>query len=241
MGGVTVDVNEYVAIEGDESAGVPPDDYLRPGPDQHLDGYHALWFARGRYGSDDYSRMLRQRCLINDLIDEADPLTLLRRYQRLAAAGKEIVRSDIPASLLPAFVELGLRAKSGDVRSVAFINSPQFFSGDPDFEWLAQRVQRALDPPEPHPPPRGRWVRPPRPATTRSRSAGRRRGLSGARRGLLRVRPRAGREPAGALRPGLTRVPGGHRAGHVDGRPRTHERPAAPWQPGAHPEVSPGS
>lgn len=147
MGGVSVDVNEYVAIEGNESAGVPPEDYLRPGPDQHLDGYHALWFARGRYGSDDYSRMLRQRCLINDLIDEADPWTLLRRYQRLAAAGKEIVRSDIPASLLPAFVELGLRAKSGDVRSLAFINSPQFYSGDPDFEWLAQRVQRALDPP----------------------------------------------------------------------------------------------
>ena len=40
---------------------------------------------------------------------------------------------------------------------MAFVNSPQFFSGDPDFEWLAQRVQRALDPPVAHRPRRDRW------------------------------------------------------------------------------------
>lgn len=157
MGGVTVDVNDYVAVQGDTSAGIPPDEWLPPGPDQHLDGYYALWFARGRYGSDDYERMLRQRCLIGDLIDEADPVTLLRRYQALAKAGKEIVQTDIPARLLPAFVELGLRAKGGDVRSVAFVSSPEFFSGDPDFDWMREKVRRALDPPArtPKPSPTG--------------------------------------------------------------------------------------
>jgi LCP family protein required for cell wall assembly len=147
MGGVTVDINEYVAVQGDQSAGIPPVEWLEPGPAQHLDGYHALWFARGRYGSSDYSRMLRQRCLIGDIIEEADPVTLLRRYQSLAKAGKAIVQTDIPARLLPAFVELGLRAKDGDVRSVAFISSPAFFSGDPDFDWMRDKVQRALQPP----------------------------------------------------------------------------------------------
>jgi LCP family protein required for cell wall assembly len=148
MGGVTVDINEYVAVQGDQSAGIPPVEWLHPGPEQHLDGYHALWFARGRYGSSDYSRMLRQRCLIGDLIDEADPVTLLSRYQQLAKAGKEIVQTDIPARLLPAFVELAMRAKDGDVRSVAFITSPEFFSGDPDYDWMREKVQKALDPPE---------------------------------------------------------------------------------------------
>ena len=144
MGGVTVDINEYVAVQGDTSAGIPPVEWLHPGPHQHLDGYHALWFARGRYGSSDYSRMLRQRCLIGDLIDEADPVTLLRRYQALAKAGKAIVETDIPARLLPAFVELGLRAKGGDVRSVAFISSKEFFSGDPDFDWMREKVRKAI-------------------------------------------------------------------------------------------------
>ncbi|GAA1938105.1 LCP family protein [Nocardioides marmoribigeumensis] len=156
MGGVTVDINEYVAVQGNQSAGIPPEEWLHPGPHQHLDGYHALWFARGRYGSSDYSRMLRQRCLIGDLIDEADPVTLLRRYQALARAGKEIVQTDIPARLLPGFVELALRAKGADVRSVAFISSKEFFSGDPDFDWMRDKVRKALakaDRPAPTEPP----------------------------------------------------------------------------------------
>jgi LCP family protein required for cell wall assembly len=168
MGGVTVDINEYVAVQGDTSAHVPPVEWLHPGPAQHLDGYHALWFARGRYGSSDYSRMLRQRCLIGDLIDEADPVTLLRRYQALAKAGKAIVRTDIPARLLPAFVELALRAKGADVRSVAFISSPEFFSGDPDFGWMRERVQKALAPKssQPSPPPSAGPTTPPAPTPT---------------------------------------------------------------------------
>jgi LCP family protein required for cell wall assembly len=149
MGGVTVNVNEPVAIGGNTDRGIPPDDYLEPGPEQHLDGFHALWFARGRYGSDDYQRMLRQRCMINALIAEAKPLNLLRRYQELADAGKDILRTDIPQELLPAFVDLAGKVKEHDIRSVAFVSSEKFFSGDPDFAWMQQVVDRALDPPSP--------------------------------------------------------------------------------------------
>ena len=174
MGGVTVDINEYVAVQGDTSAGIPPVEWLHPGPHQHLDGYHALWFARGRYGSSDYSRMLRQRCLIGDLIDEADPVTLLRRYQQLAKAGKAIVQTDVPARLLPAFVELALRAKAGDVRSVAFISSKQFFSGDPDFDWMREKVRKAIatqDEPAPTEPPPSAPSSPSSPSTPRPSQA----------------------------------------------------------------------
>ena len=50
-----------MAINGQTDAGIPPTGYIQPGADQHLDGYHALWYARGRYGADDYQRMSRQR------------------------------------------------------------------------------------------------------------------------------------------------------------------------------------
>ena len=151
MGGVTVDINEPVAIHGDTDRGIPPVGYLEPGPDQRLNGFEALWFARGRWGSSDYDRMIRQRCLVKALVDEARPLNLLRRYRDLAAAGKEIVRTDIPSDLLPAFVDLALRIKDADVRSVAFVSSERFFPGDPDFAWLQQRVEKALSPPPPRP------------------------------------------------------------------------------------------
>ena len=82
MGGITVNINEPVAINGNTDAGIPPTDYLDPGPDQHLDGFHALWFARGRYGSDDYARMDRQRCTVDAIIDAANPMTLVPALHR---------------------------------------------------------------------------------------------------------------------------------------------------------------
>jgi anionic cell wall polymer biosynthesis LytR-Cps2A-Psr (LCP) family protein len=144
IGGVTVNINEPVAINGNTDAGIPPTDYLQPGPAQHLDGFQALWFARGRWGSDDYQRMLRQRCMVDALIEEADPLTVLRRYQDLAKAGEEVLRTDVPRRLMPAFVDLALRVKETKVKSVAFVSSDRFFSGDPDYAWVHDVVEEAL-------------------------------------------------------------------------------------------------
>ena len=136
MGGITVNINEPIAIDGNTDAGIPPTDYLDPGPDQHLDGFQALWFARGRWGSDDYERMERQRCTVDAIIDAADPATLLRHYTDLVKAGKEIVYTDIPRDLAPAFVDLALKVKDAKVKSVVFQTSEQFNSGDPDFDWM---------------------------------------------------------------------------------------------------------
>ena len=146
IGGVTVNINEPVAINGNTDLGIPPTGYLEPGPDQHLDGFHALWFSRGRWGSDDYERMERQRCMVDAIVEEADPLNVLRRYQALAKAGEEILRTDIPRKLMPAFVDLALKVKERKMRSIAFVSSDRFFSGDPDFTWMQEVVAKALTP-----------------------------------------------------------------------------------------------
>ncbi len=147
MGGVTVNINEPVPIGGNSELGVAPDDYLDPGPNQRLNGFEALWFSRGRYGSDDYQRMDRQRCMMDAIIDEAKPLNLLRRYQSLAEVGKEIIRTDIPSRLLPAFVDLALKVKDAEVKSLVFKPSEKFNSADPDFDWMREVVRKAIDPP----------------------------------------------------------------------------------------------
>jgi LCP family protein required for cell wall assembly len=147
MGGVTVNINEPVAIQGDTDAGIPPVGYLQPGPHQRLNGFQALWFSRGRWGSDDYQRMLRQRCMVRAIIDEARPWNLLSRYRALAGASREIIRTDVPSRLLPAFVDLALKMKHANVRSIAFVSSDRFNPAAPDFAWLQSSVQRALTPP----------------------------------------------------------------------------------------------
>ncbi|KQW52896.1 hypothetical protein ASC77_00855 [Nocardioides sp. Root1257] len=150
IGGVTVNINEPIAINGNTDAGIPPTGYLEPGPDQHLDGFHALWYSRGRWGSDDYKRMLRQRCMVDALVEAADPLTVLRRYQALASAGKEILRTDVPRELMPAFVDLAMKVKERPLKSMAFVSSDKFFSGDPDYAWMQSVVDKALAPRKKH-------------------------------------------------------------------------------------------
>jgi LCP family protein required for cell wall assembly len=150
MGGITVNVNIPVAINGQTDAHIPPTAYIQPGPHEHLDGFHALWFARGRYGADDYQRMARQRCVVNAIIDQANPLNMLRRYQAMAAAGSKVVSTDIPKELLPAFVQLALKAKDQKAKSVLFRISDQFNPNDPDFTYMHQVVQKALAPPAKH-------------------------------------------------------------------------------------------
>ena len=143
LGGITVNVNEWVPIGGNDTAGIRPDDYLTPGPNQLLKGDNALWYARGRYGLSDYSRMARQRCAMDAIIAAADPFTLLSKYQEIAATAPDLVLTDIPRSVLPAFVDLGVLVKDAEVRSLVFDNTvitPAY----PDYDLIRGFVDTAL-------------------------------------------------------------------------------------------------
>jgi polyisoprenyl-teichoic acid--peptidoglycan teichoic acid transferase len=142
LGGITIDVKEDIPIGG---ISTPISGYIEKGKNQRLTGREALWFARSRVNSDDYERMERQRCVIGAIIEEADPMTVFRRYQELAAATKDIVSTDIPASILPDFVQLGLKVKDADIRSLAFTNKV-IDTRYPDYEEIHEMVGDALQP-----------------------------------------------------------------------------------------------
>ena len=145
LGGITVNVNYWVPVNGIPDSRTLPDDYIEPGPNRHLDGATALHFARGRFGLTDYDRMARQRCTIKAIVDAADPVTLLRSYQELAATTQDIVSTDIPRSALDDFVDLAFLVKDAPLRSVVFDESlidPAY----PDYELMRQIVQDAIDP-----------------------------------------------------------------------------------------------
>ncbi len=143
LGGIRVNVNTDVAIGGSSDEGIEPKGYIEKGPNQRLNGYHALWFARGRYGTDDYQRMERQRCTMKAIIDQANPGKLLTRYEAVANSSKAVVFTDIPGSLLPAFVDLSLKVKGSTVTSIAFTNKI-IHPADPDYDLIRSMVTRAL-------------------------------------------------------------------------------------------------
>jgi len=148
LGGITVNVNYYVPVNGVQSTGELPDDYIAPGPNQHMDGQRALDFARGRFGLSDYLRMDRQRCMINAIVAAADPMTLLTRYQQIAATTQNIVSTDIPQSVVGDFADLALKVKEAGIRSVVFDDSvikPAY----PDYDKMRSLVEDAIHPPAP--------------------------------------------------------------------------------------------
>ena len=89
--------------------------------------------------------MDRQRCVINAIIEQANPANMLARYEDIAKAGKQIVFTDMPQEVLPLMVDLSLRVKDGNVRSIVFKNGVNgFVSADPDFDQMRRRVKVAL-------------------------------------------------------------------------------------------------
>jgi LCP family protein required for cell wall assembly len=147
LGGVTLTVTERLPIGGLDAEGnrVPPVGYIQSGT-QKLDGYHALWYARSRRDSTDYDRMKRQRCLIGAMVRQAEPMVVLRRFQELASATKRLASTDIPRALLPDFIGLGERMRTGNqIRSVAFV-PPLIRTGDPDYDKIRAVAAAALKP-----------------------------------------------------------------------------------------------
>jgi LCP family protein required for cell wall assembly len=149
LGGITVNVNYRVPIGGDyrgpgSADDVLPHDYIEPGPNQKMMGARALWFARGRYGLSDPSRQERQRCTIQAIVHSADPKTLVTKYQAIAKAGKQLLRTDIPQELLPALVELGLKVKNAKVSNVDLDKRKNFPNGrHPDYDAIREIVANA--------------------------------------------------------------------------------------------------
>ncbi|PWJ52567.1 transcriptional attenuator, LytR family [Quadrisphaera granulorum] len=160
MGGIRLTVERRIPIGGGErlnSAGrvvglYPVTGYIEPGRNQLLDGYHAEWYARSRWQSNNNDRMDRQRCLINAAVQQYSALDLARAFPQLAASAERDVSTDIPASRLSAFVDLGRKVKEAPLRSLSF-TEPLVNTGDPDYDQIHQLVQQALVPPPPAPSP----------------------------------------------------------------------------------------
>ena len=150
MGGVRVNINQKLPIGGNETTGEKPSAWLQPGPDQLLDGYHAMWYARGRYHvkGADFDRMARQSCLVNAVIKQADPLTMLTRYEGIAQASSDMIMTDIPRNVLSPVTQLAVKVKDASVSRLAFVNGENgFVSANPDFTLTRTRVHDAITPP----------------------------------------------------------------------------------------------
>ncbi|MFB4263826.1 LCP family protein [Nonomuraea sp. GTA35] len=109
-----------------------------------LTGEQALWYGRSRVGSDDFSRMSRQRCVIGAFAQQATPTVILSRFEKIAGAAKRLAQTNIPESLLQPLVELAVKVKDAKITSLQFV-PPEFYSGRPDWAKIRVATRKAIN------------------------------------------------------------------------------------------------
>jgi anionic cell wall polymer biosynthesis LytR-Cps2A-Psr (LCP) family protein len=156
LGGITLRVNERLPIGGGHQTGAcdlpgggcregapnPILGWIEPGL-QHLDGYHALWYARSRATTTDYDRMARQRCVFGAILREANPATVLKNYASLAKSAKKVLVTDLTTGALERLVDVAGKTKNTEVTSVQFTNRV-INPANPDINAMRAKVQTAI-------------------------------------------------------------------------------------------------
>jgi polyisoprenyl-teichoic acid--peptidoglycan teichoic acid transferase len=139
VGGVTLNVRQPIPVGG---IGADVTGYIQPGV-RKLDGFDTLWFARSRDSSDDYSRMARQKCVMNAMLHQISPKTVLTNFEKIAKASSAMVSTDIPPSEVDRFMQLALKAKALPVSTLSLV-PPLINTGDPDIPLIRRKVAQAI-------------------------------------------------------------------------------------------------
>jgi polyisoprenyl-teichoic acid--peptidoglycan teichoic acid transferase len=144
--GLTINYWALIDLKGFESlvdsvGGITMD--VEAGRNRHLSGYEALWFARSRSDSSDYDRMVRQKCVMNAMLNRFDPITVLTKFNKIAAASREVVATDIPTSEIGPMMDLALKARQLPVSSVAMM-PPLIDPSSPDFTLIRRTVEKRI-------------------------------------------------------------------------------------------------
>jgi len=138
VGGLKLNVRDRIPIGG---VGGPVTGHIEPGV-QRLNGFQTLWFARSRESADDYSRMARQKCVMNAMLQQLSPSTVVTKFEAIAKASEKLVTTDLPASQLGTFAELAMRARTKPVRTVSFV-PPAISTSHPDVQKIQSMVKAA--------------------------------------------------------------------------------------------------
>jgi polyisoprenyl-teichoic acid--peptidoglycan teichoic acid transferase len=154
VGGVKVNVRERTAIGG---IGSPIRGWIEAG-EQRLTGDQALWYSRSRVQNDDFSRMGRQKCVMNAMLHQLSPQKVLLNVEKIASSSKALLTTNIPQQDLDVFIDLALRAKTQKVSTVSLV-PPVIYTGNPDFGKVRRLIDRAIDKAEGRSPAKGGILR----------------------------------------------------------------------------------
>lgn len=116
--------------------------------EQRMNGDTALWYARNRYNITDFDRMRHQRQIQEAILRQIDPATVVTRFRDIANAGSNVVRTDIPQSMVGLLSDLAVKARALAIVDVE-LTPPTIDNVEPDYEFARSLVADAVAPTEP--------------------------------------------------------------------------------------------
>lgn len=145
LGGVDINVAERLPIGGQNEDLSDVEGWVEPGQ-QHMDGFTALWYGRARHGSSDYDRMARQRILQEAILTQFTPANVLTKFQSIAKAGQQVVKTDLPQGALGYFTNLAGKTKALPMGTVELVPDNGVDPTDPDYDYIRGLISAALTP-----------------------------------------------------------------------------------------------
>ena len=78
------------------------------------------------------------------MLNQFDPITVLTKFNGIAAASRQAVATDIPTAEIGTMIDLALKAKALPVSSVAIV-PPLIDPNSPDFDLVRRTVQKKIE------------------------------------------------------------------------------------------------
>ena len=140
VGGVKINIRQPIAIgRTGQILG-----YIQPGY-RTLKGDDLLWYVRSRATSDDYSRMARQKCVMNAMLQQVSPATVIENFPQIASASASLLQTSIPSGEIDRFATLAMKAKSQKIATVSLV-PPLVNTSRPDETVIRNAIFAALHP-----------------------------------------------------------------------------------------------
>ena len=144
LGGVRIDVKQRLPIGGQAHDGSDARAWIEVGDNQLLDGYHALWYARSRHTTSDFDRMRRQKEVQAAILKQVNPAVIFTRFQEIAAAGKSLVKTDVPKDMIATYLELANKAKKRGFKVLDLVPEKGYHPGNPDYPAIQKAVAKII-------------------------------------------------------------------------------------------------
>jgi anionic cell wall polymer biosynthesis LytR-Cps2A-Psr (LCP) family protein len=87
--------------------------------------------------------MARQKCVMNAMLHQVSPETVLTNFEKIAKASSQMISTDIPATEVDRFMGLALKAKSQPVATLSLV-PPMVDTAHPDIAMIQRKVAAAI-------------------------------------------------------------------------------------------------